>query len=66
MNLQEMRDKSETDLRQELTDLKQEQFNLRMQRGTGQLARPHELKRVRRDIARIETILGEKAREGQS
>ena len=64
MDIQEIRIKSEGDLRSELSELLQEQFNLRMQKGTGQLAQPNELRRVRRDIARVKTILGEKSREG--
>ena len=64
MNVQEMKMKSVTDLRVELTGLLQEQFNLRMQKGTGQLVQPNELRRVRRDIARVKTVLNEKAREG--
>ena len=64
MNVQEMKMKSVTDLRVELTGLVQEQFNLRMQKGTGQLVQPNELRRVRRDIARVKTVLNEKAREG--
>ena len=64
MDIQEIRGKSEGELRSELSDLLQEQFNLRMQRGTGQLATPHEIRRVRRDIARVKTILGEKNNEG--
>jgi large subunit ribosomal protein L29 len=64
MNMQEIRTKSEGELRSELTDLLQEQFNLRMLKGTGQLAQAHELRRVRRDIARLKTVLGEKSKEG--
>ena len=64
MNVQEMKMKSVTDLHVELTGLLQEQFNLRMQKGTGQLVQPNELRRVRRDIARVKTVLNEKAREG--
>ncbi len=63
MNVQEMRSKSDAELREELTGLMREQFNLRMQKGTGQLSQSHELRRVRRDIARVQTILNEKARE---
>ena len=65
METQDLRNKSESELRDELGGLLKEQFNLRMQKGTGQLARPHELRRVRRDIARIKTILGEKSRQGE-
>jgi large subunit ribosomal protein L29 len=59
-----LRDKSDAELREELTGLLREQFNLRMQKGTGQLGQPSELRRVRRDIARVRTILNEKTREG--
>jgi large subunit ribosomal protein L29 len=64
MNTVEMRAKSDAELRDELTGLLREQFNLRMQKGTGQLSQPHELRRVRRSIARVQTILNEKAKEG--
>jgi large subunit ribosomal protein L29 len=60
MNTQDMREKNENELREELTGLLREQFNLRMQRGIGQLATPHDMRRVRRDIARIKTVLNEK------
>ncbi len=63
MNAQDLRQKNETELREELSGLLREQFNLRMQRGIGQLARPHELRRVRRDIARVRTVLNEKKGE---
>jgi len=66
MKASEMRNKSTAELRAELMNLLREQFNLRMQKGTGQLARPHEFKRVRKDIARIKTILGEQARSGDA
>jgi len=60
MDAQDLRGKKEAELREELTSLLREQFNLRMQRGIGQLATPHEIRRVRRDIARIKTVLSEK------
>ena len=60
MEALDLRKKSEAELREELTGLLKEQFNLRMQRGIGQLATPHELRRVRRDIARVKTVLNEK------
>ena len=50
------------DLQKELLDLRREQFNLRMQRGTGQLANPARFKTVRRQIARIKTRMNEIAR----
>ena len=48
-----------SELRSELLELRKEQFNLRMQRGTGQLANPSRFKSVRRDIARIKTRMTE-------
>jgi large subunit ribosomal protein L29 len=60
MKASEIRQKSAEDLAKELDELHKEQFNLRMQNATGQLARNSELKRVRRDIARIKTVLNEK------
>jgi large subunit ribosomal protein L29 len=64
MNAQELRSKSVSELKTELHNLLREKFNLNMQRGTGQLARPDQVKKVRRDIARINTVLGEKAQTG--
>ncbi len=62
MKVKELRSKSKDELKQALLDLSREQFNLRMQKGTGQLAKPSQVKLVRRDIARINTILSELAR----
>ena len=50
---------STTELESELLELRKEQFNLRMQRGTGQLANPSRFKSVRRAIARIKTRMTE-------
>ncbi|MBT8060457.1 MAG: 50S ribosomal protein L29 [Xanthomonadales bacterium] len=66
MNAQDLRSKNESELREELSGLLKEQFNLRMQRGIGQLASPHDLRRVRRDIARVKTVLNEKQKEGEA
>jgi large subunit ribosomal protein L29 len=66
MKAQDLRLKSSSELQQELSGLLKEQFNLRMQRGIGQLATPHELRRVRRDIARVRTVLNEKTKEGEA
>ena len=57
----ELRNKSADELHKELLALRKEQFNLRMQKGTGQLTKPSEVTRVRRQIARIKTLLTEKA-----
>ena len=62
MNARDLRTKSDGDLRKELLDLNREAFNLRVQKGTGQLSRPSQVKAVRRDIARIKTILSERER----
>ncbi len=60
MKASEIRAKSAAEMTQELDELQKEQFNLRMQHATGQLTRSSEMKRVRRDIARIKTVLSEK------
>ena len=59
MNADELRAKSVDELEQELLDLRREHFNLRMQRSTGQLARPHEYGRVKKNIARVKTVMAE-------
>ena len=56
----DVRAKSADELNTMLLDLRKEQFNLRFQRATQQLEKPAQVKSVRRDIARIKTILGEK------
>ncbi|MDD9856601.1 MAG: 50S ribosomal protein L29 [Gammaproteobacteria bacterium] len=61
MKAAELRAKSVEDLNKDLIELRREQFNLRMQRGAGQLANPMRFAAVRKDIARIKTILTEKA-----
>lgn len=61
MKASELRDKSVEELNQELLGLLREQFNLRMQTATGQLSQTHLLKQVRRDIARVKTVLNQKA-----
>jgi len=60
MNARELRAKSDEDLAKELMELSREAFNLRMQQGTGQLSKPSQFTTVRRDIARIKTILNER------
>lgn len=59
MKANDLRGKTPEELRQTLHDLLREQFNLRMQRGTGQMARPHAMKDVRRNIARVKTVMNE-------
>ena len=60
IDLQEIRLKHPTDLRKLLEDLLEEQFKLKMQAATGQLAKSSEFKKVRKNIARIKTIMKEK------
>ena len=60
MELKQLKQKSADELNQHLLDLRKEQFNLRMQKGSGQLTQPHQLRRVRRDIARTKFVLGSK------
>ncbi|RUO79019.1 50S ribosomal protein L29 [Pseudidiomarina taiwanensis] len=61
MKASELNDKTVEQLQEELLGLRREQFNLRMQAATGQLNQTHMLKQVRRDIARVKTILNQKA-----
>ena len=61
MKATELRDKSAEDLNAELNKLLESQFKLRMQQATGQLGQTHLLKQTRRDIARVKTVLREKA-----
>ena len=58
MELKQMRQKSADELQAHLAELRKEQFSLRMQKATGQLAKTHEARRVRREIARVNTLLG--------
>ena len=61
MSANELRDKTPDQLKDELTSLKKEQFNLRFQAATGQLENASRMKTVRRDVARVLTIMNEKA-----
>ncbi len=61
MKASELRQKSKDELGIMLLDLSRERFNLKMQKGTGQLSKPDQVKKVRRDIARVQTILNEMA-----
>ncbi|MGH8562981.1 MAG: 50S ribosomal protein L29 [Gammaproteobacteria bacterium] len=56
----ELRGKSRDDLDKLLLELAREHFNLRMQKGSGQAVKPHRLRGVKRDIARVKTILNER------
>lgn len=61
MKATELRDKPVDDLNAELLKLLKEQFNLRMRKATGQLNQSHLLGQLKRDIARVKTVLNEKA-----
>lgn len=60
MDIKELRQKSSDELMAHLLELQKEQFSLRMQKATGQLAKTHDARRVRREIARVNTLLGAK------
>lgn len=62
MSIKELRQKTAADLQKELMDLRREQFNLRMARATGQAAKPDQFGKVRRNIARLKTVMGEQRR----
>lgn len=62
MKAAEFRSKSAVELQEELIKLRREQFNLRMQRASGQLAKPDQFRKVRKDIARLKTVMGEQRR----
>jgi large subunit ribosomal protein L29 len=59
MNVKELRQKSPADLQKELLELRREQFNLRMSRATGQTPKPDQFGKVRRNIARLKTVMWE-------
>ena len=61
MKASELRDQSADELNQQLLSLRQEQFKLRMAKATGQLGQSHLLKQIKRDIARVKTVLQQKA-----
>tara|TARA_R110002074_G_scaffold368096_2_gene542474 strand:+ start:198 stop:407 length:210 start_codon:yes stop_codon:yes gene_type:complete len=61
MNAHELRDKTPDQLREELANLKKEAFNLRFQQATSQLENTARMRSVRRDVARVKTVLNQKA-----
>jgi len=66
MVAQELREKSGEQLKELLGQAQREQFNLRVQRATGELANPAQFKKIGRQIARIKTILNEKLTQAES
>ena len=65
MEAKELREMSVQELNDELLALRREQFNLRMQKATGELNQHHQHSKVRKDIARIKTVLNEMARTAE-
>ena len=61
MELKQLREKSADELKAHLAELHKESFALRMQKATGQLNKPHNTRRVRREIARVKTLLGQQS-----
>jgi large subunit ribosomal protein L29 len=66
MKAGELRGKKVSELREELVELRREQFNLRMQKAIGQTPRSDRITKVRRDIARVKTVMNEKLATGDS
>ena len=60
MKAEDLKNNDVNALQETLKDLLKDQFNLRMQQATGQLGTPHKIKEVRRDIARVKTVINEK------
>jgi large subunit ribosomal protein L29 len=66
MKARELREKTLKQLEEQLLELRREQFNLRIQQATGQQARSDQVTRVRRDIARLKTIVREREQQKQT
>ena len=66
MKFSEIRNQTDDQLNDQLTQLKKEQFNLRFQAATGQLAKPSRVREVRRTIAKIKTAQNERAKNASS
>lgn len=62
MKAEDLRSKDVSALNETLKDLLKDQFNLRMQHATGQLGQNHQIKQVRREIARVKTVINEKSK----
>lgn len=66
MKAADIRTKTDDELKDELADLRKEAFNLRFQAASGQLEKTSQMRHVRRDIARIKTVLGERAQSAEA
>lgn len=65
MKASEIIEKDTAELQQQIVELRKEQFNLRMQRGMGQSINTQEFSRIRKDIARVKTVINQKVRSGE-
>ena len=65
MEIKDIRGKSEKELRDQVETLRKEQFNLRMQHAAGQMPRGHLINNVRKEIARVKTVLNERVKAGK-
>ncbi len=64
MNAKEFRERSDDELRKSLGDLEEQLFKLRFQKSTGQIENPIKIREVRKDIARVLTVINERRAEG--
>jgi len=65
-SVKDYKDKTEAELKAELLNLRKEQFNLRMQQAAGQMSQHHQFRNVRKDIARLKTVMTEKTMAGKA
>ena len=65
MDVKELRDMADAELAEKEQQLQQEVFNLRFQLATGRIENPMKIRQARRDLARVKTVLNEKARQGK-
>ncbi|MCW8933822.1 MAG: 50S ribosomal protein L29 [Gammaproteobacteria bacterium] len=66
LTAKDLREKDEAGLKEEILNIRKEQFNLRMQQGAGEMSKPHLFRNARRDVARVKTILAEKKQAGKA
>jgi len=66
LTAKDLRDKDEAGLKEEILNIRKEQFSLRMQQGAGEMSKPHLFKKARRDVARVKTVLAEKKQAGKA
>jgi large subunit ribosomal protein L29 len=65
MEVKDLRQKTVAQLKDQLIELRQEQFNLRMQRSQGQLTQNHQFRKARRDVARVKMVMSEVAKKAK-